>query len=58
MNTNYIIDRISVDKTICSGKPSIRDLKYPVETILELLASGMSNKEILEDYENLETQDI
>ena len=55
MNTNCIIDRKTVDKTICHGKPCIRGLKYLVETFLELLASGMTNPGILED---LETQDI
>lgn len=58
MNTNNLIDRITVDKAICHGKPCIRGLRYPVETILELLASGMTNEEILEDYEDLEVQDI
>jgi len=58
LNTNNLIDRITVDKAICHGKPCIRGLRYPVETILELLASGMTNEEILEDYEDLEVQDI
>ena len=40
------------------GKPTIRGLRYPVELILELLSSGMSNQEILADYEDLEQQDI
>jgi uncharacterized protein (DUF433 family) len=43
---------------ICHGKPTIRGLRYPVETILELLSSGMSFEEILADYDDLEREDI
>jgi len=50
--------RITIDPTICHGKPTIRGLRYPVETILELLGAGMSNAEILADYEDLEQEDI
>ena len=52
-----LIDRITIDQDVCHGKPSVRGLRYPVETILELLASGMTNDEILEDYEDLELAD-
>ena len=54
---NYL-ERITIDPSICHGKPVIRGMRYPVETILELLSSGMSNDEILEDYEDLEKEDI
>ena len=50
--------RITIDPEICQGKPTIRGLRYPVETILELLSSGMTNEEILADYEDLEREDI
>ena len=53
-----LVDRITIDPEICHGKPTIRGLRYPVETILELLSSGMSNEEILADYEDLEPEDI
>lgn len=53
-----LIDRITIDPEVCHGKPCIRGLRYPVETILELLASGMTNEEILEDYEDLELADL
>lgn len=43
---------------ICFGKPTIRNMRYPVELILELLASGMTTEEILADYEDLEKEDI
>ncbi|MBX3277169.1 MAG: DUF433 domain-containing protein [Acidobacteria bacterium] len=53
-----LAQRITVDPDICHGKPCIRGLRYPVEMILELLSSGMTSEEILEDYEDLEQEDI
>ena len=53
-----LLDRVVVDRDICHGKPVIRGLRYPVETILQLLSSGMSMQEILDDYEDLEKEDI
>jgi uncharacterized protein (DUF433 family) len=50
--------RITINPNICHGKPTIRGLRYPVETILELLSSGMTTEEILADYEDLEREDI
>ncbi|HEY0406558.1 MAG TPA: DUF433 domain-containing protein [Pyrinomonadaceae bacterium] len=50
--------RITIDPEICHGKPCIRGLRYPVEWLLELLSSGMTNEEILSDYEDLEREDI
>ena len=53
-----LIARITIDPEICHGKPCIRGLRYPVETILELLSAGMKHEEILADYDDLEAQDI
>jgi uncharacterized protein (DUF433 family) len=53
-----LLDRITIDPAICHGKPIIRGLRYPVETMLELLSSGMSIDEILADYEDLEREDL
>jgi len=53
-----LLKRITIDTEICHGKPTVRGLRYPVEMILELLGSGMSHEEILEDYEDLENDDI
>ena len=55
---NLITQRITLNPDICHGKPCIRGLRYPVELILELLSSGMTTEEILEDYEDLEREDI
>lgn len=52
------INRISIDPEICHGKPTIRGLRYPVEHMLELMASGMSIEELLDDYPDLEKEDF
>jgi uncharacterized protein (DUF433 family) len=56
--TMTLLDRITINPEICHGEPTIRGLRYPVETILELLSSGMTVEEILADYEDLEREDI
>jgi uncharacterized protein (DUF433 family) len=53
-----LLSRITIDPAICHGKPCIRGLRYPVETLLELLSSGMTADEILVDYEDLERDDL
>ena len=53
-----LVDRISIDAAICHGKPCIRGLRYPVAMILELLSAGMTSQEILDDYPDLEPDDI
>ncbi len=53
-----LFDRITINPELCHDKPCIRGLRYPVETILELLSSGMTEAEILADYEDLEQDDI
>jgi uncharacterized protein (DUF433 family) len=52
------IHRISIDPEKCGGRPSIRSLRIRVKDILDLLASGASHQEILEDYPELEEGDI
>ena len=53
-----LAERITTDPNICHGKPCIRGLRYPVEMLLELLSSGMTNEQILVDYQDLEREDI
>jgi uncharacterized protein (DUF433 family) len=53
-----LTDRITIDPQVCHGKPTIRGLRYPVDMILELLASGMAAEEILADYADLQKEDI
>lgn len=52
------LERITADASICHGKPVIRGLRYPIQMLLELLASGMSVEEVLEDYPDLERDDL
>lgn len=58
MNNNELLKRIVIIPGLCHGKPVVRGLRYPVQNVLELLASGMSHEEILEDYEDLEKEDL
>ena len=51
-------ERIRIDPNICTGKPCIRDLRFPVSRILELLASGETKESILKAYPYLEPEDI
>ncbi len=51
-------NRITINPEICHGKPTIRGLRYPVENMLELLASGMTIEELLVDYSDLEREDF
>lgn len=55
-----LITRITINSNVCHGKPTIRNKRYQVESMLELLASasGMSMEEILLDYEDLEKEDL
>jgi uncharacterized protein (DUF433 family) len=52
------LDRITIDTLICHGKPTIRGLRYPVENMIDLLASGMTIDELLNDYPDLEREDF
>jgi uncharacterized protein (DUF433 family) len=53
-----LLSRITIDPAICHGKPCVRGLRYPVETLLELLSSGMTFDEVLADYQDLEREDL
>ena len=49
---------ITIEPGKRGGKPCIRGLRYPVETMLELLSSDMSFDEILADYSDLQREDL
>ena len=51
-------DRITIDPAICSGKPCIRGLRFPVSRLLGLLAAGETREAILIAYPYLESGDI
>jgi len=50
--------RITVDPKVCTGKPCIRGLRFPVTRLLGLLASGETKETILKAYPYLEPEDI
>jgi uncharacterized protein (DUF433 family) len=52
------LDRITTDPEICHGQPTVRGLRYTVESLLELLSAGMTVDEVLEDYPDLERDDM
>jgi uncharacterized protein (DUF433 family) len=51
-------NRITIDPTICHGKPVVRSMRWPVEVILDMLSSGMNSIEIINDHPELEEEDI
>ena len=53
-----LLQRITFDQRVLHGKPLIRGLRISVEMILELLAKGADRQEILDDYPELEPEDI
>ena len=55
---NSLLQRISISPDVCFGKPCIRGTRIWVSLILDLLASGTSMTEILEEYPELAEEDI
>ena len=53
-----LLNRITADPVIFGGKPIIRGMRISVELILSLLAQGESTQDILDDYPELEPEDI
>lgn len=53
-----LIDRITLNPKVMQGKPTIRNMRFSVAQMLELLAGGMSTEEILKDYPYIEPEDI
>jgi uncharacterized protein (DUF433 family) len=52
------LDRITTDPRICHGQPTIRGLRYPVTNLLDLLASGMTIEDVVDDYPDLDREDL
>lgn len=52
------VSRIVIDPEICHGQPVIRGLRYPVESMLEYLAGGDTVEDLLEQFPDLERDDI
>jgi uncharacterized protein (DUF433 family) len=58
MNENLLLNRITVNPRIFGGQPIIRGLRIKVETVLALLEQGVPTEEMLDDYPDLEPEDI
>ncbi len=58
MEKNDLMDRITIDPAVMVGKPLIRGLRITVEQILKALANGVMPRELLDDYPELQPEDI
>ena len=53
-----LLSRITIDPAICHGKPVIRGMRYPVESVLEHLAAGDTFEDVLDEFPDLEREDL
>jgi uncharacterized protein (DUF433 family) len=53
-----LLERITIEEGKCGGKPCIRGTRVRVQDILEMLAGGMTNEQIIADFDYLEIDDI
>ena len=58
MKKEDLLNRITVNPDVMVGKPTIRGLRITVDQILKALAGGVTVEELLEDYPELEKEDI
>jgi uncharacterized protein (DUF433 family) len=58
MDVNSLLDRISIDPAVCGGKPCIRGTRIWVSLILDFLAGGTSEAQLLAEYPQLTHEDI
>ncbi len=55
---NIYLERITIHPDVCHGKPCVRNMRWTVEIILDMLCAEMTVQEILEDHPELEREDI
>ncbi len=58
MERNELLERISIDPHVCFGKPCVRGHRIWVSLVLDLLASGLSVEEVVQEYPQLSREDI
>lgn len=58
METPSLLNRITIDPLVCHGKPTIRNKRYMVESMLEYLSAGDSIDELLVEFPDLEKEDL
>jgi len=55
---NPLLQRITINLNVRKGRPTVRNMRFTVTEMLELLAAGMSTEDILEDYPYLQKEDV
>ena len=55
---SFLSNHISINEKVCNGRPTIRNMRFTVAQMLELIAAGMTHDEILADYPYIEREDI
>lgn len=56
--TTPLHDRITIDPAVLGGQPCIRGLRFPVVTVLRMVAGGMTTDDILDEHPDLEAEDV
>jgi uncharacterized protein (DUF433 family) len=55
---NLPLSRITVDPLVCGGQPCVRGLRLPVALVLKYLAAGKTSVEVIDEFPELEVEDI
>ncbi len=55
---NMLLDRIAIDPGVCGGKPCIRGTRIWVSLVLDFLADGMTESDLLSEYSQLTHEDV
>lgn len=58
MERDKLLERISIDPRVCFGKPCVQGTRIWVSLVLDLLSSGLSTEEVLEEYPQLSREDV
>ena len=58
MEALSFLNRITINPLVCHGKPTIRNKRYTVESILEYLSAGDSMEDLLAEFTDLEREDL
>ena len=58
MEALSFLNRITINPLVCHGKPTIRNKRYTVESMLEYLSAGDSIEELLAEFADLEREDL
>lgn len=53
-----LLKRITIDDRVCNGKPTVRGMRITVQTVMEFVLAGTSDEELLQQYPDLENEDI